>query len=68
VIAINGTPNALVRPGSTVRAMLDLLGIDADARGVAVAVEGAVVPRTAWATTTLEPDARVEVLTAVQGG
>jgi len=68
MIAINGTPNALVRPGSTVRAMLDLLGIDAEARGVAVAVDGEVVPRTAWLTAALDDDARVEVLTAVQGG
>ncbi len=68
MIVINGTPNALVRPGGTVRAMLDLLGIDADARGVAVAVGGEVVPRAAWPTVALDEDARVEVLTAVQGG
>jgi len=68
VIAINGAPNALVQPGSTVRAMLDLLGIDAEARGVAVAVDGEVVPRNAWPTAALDEEARVEVLTAVQGG
>lgn len=68
MIAINGAPNGLVRPGTTVRAMLDVLGLDAEARGVAVAVDGEVVPRAAWESRALGPDARVEVLTAVQGG
>lgn len=36
--------------------------------GVAVAVNDAVVPRSAWAETLLRPGDRVEVLTAVQGG
>lgn len=37
-------------------------------RGVAVALNGSVVPRADWSRTELHPDARVEVLTAVQGG
>jgi sulfur carrier protein len=37
-------------------------------RGIAVAVDGVVVPREAWPATGLRPDAVVEVLTAVQGG
>ncbi|MGW3470028.1 sulfur carrier protein ThiS [Saccharopolyspora sp. NPDC000995] len=37
-------------------------------RGVAVALDGAVVPRAMWPGTTLSPDATIEVLTAVQGG
>ena len=68
MIAVNGTPNALVQPGTSVRGMLDLLGIDGDARGVAVAVDAEVVPRPEWPTFLLGADARVEVLTAVQGG
>lgn len=68
MIAINGTPNPVVQPGATVRSMLDVLGIDADARGVAVAVDAEVVPRPEWPTFVLGADARVEVLTAVQGG
>ncbi len=36
--------------------------------GVAVAVDGAVVPRASWSATAVRPDAVVEVLTAVQGG
>jgi len=38
------------------------------ARGVAVAVDGEVVPRAAWSTFALPEHARVEVLTAMQGG
>ena len=39
-----------------------------DARGVAVAVDGEVVPRTVWDTFAIADGARVEVLTAMQGG
>jgi sulfur carrier protein len=38
------------------------------ARGVAVAVNGEVVPRADWARTELRAGDRVEVLTAAQGG
>jgi sulfur carrier protein len=41
---------------------------DGNSGGIAVAVNEAVVPRTAWAATPLAPGDRVEVLTAVQGG
>ncbi len=44
------------------------MGLDADGRGVAVAVDGEVVPRAGWGSFVLEQDARVEVLTAMQGG
>ena len=36
--------------------------------GVAVAVNGEVVPRTAWPEYELEDGATIEILTAVQGG
>jgi sulfur carrier protein len=36
--------------------------------GVAVAVNGTVVPRSEWAGTTLASGDTIEVLTAVQGG
>jgi sulfur carrier protein len=45
---------------------LALLGVPE--AGVAVAVDGVVVPRGAWPATVLADGARVEVLTAVQGG
>lgn len=36
-------------------------------RGIAVALDGAVLPRSGW-TATLSEGARLEVVTAVQGG
>jgi sulfur carrier protein len=57
-----------VHAGETVGALLIHLGLDVDARGVAVAVDGEVVPRALWQSYTVGEDARVEVLTAMQGG
>ena len=48
--------------------MLARLELAPDARGVAVAVDGEVVPRASWESFALAVDARVEVLTAMQGG
>jgi sulfur carrier protein len=42
-------------------------GLDAG-RGVAVAVDAEIVPRSAWRETRLEDGQRVEVLAAMQGG
>ncbi|MCC8247834.1 sulfur carrier protein ThiS [Saccharothrix luteola] len=62
---VNGLERELA-DGSTVATVLALL--DAPPRGVAVALDGEVVPRAAWGTTVLSDGAAVEVLTAVQGG
>ncbi len=62
---INGRPRELA-DGARVQDALAELG--APRTGVAVAVDGTVVPRAAWAETVLAAGARVEVLTAVQGG
>jgi sulfur carrier protein len=67
VIVLNGQTSELCA-GDTLAAALRRLGLELDARGVAVAVDGEVVPRTAWASFELPDDARVEVLTAMQGG
>jgi sulfur carrier protein len=50
---------------TTVAALLESLGYPD--RGIAVAVDQAVLPRSAWATT-LSDGAQLEVVTAVQGG
>lgn len=50
---------------TTVAALLDRLGFGA--KGIAVAVDLSVLPRSEWQTTLAE-GARVEVVTAVQGG
>ena len=62
---INGTPREL-DDGATVPDALGALGLPQ--AGVAVAVDGEVVPRARWTGTVLADGARVEVLTAVQGG
>lgn len=49
----------------TVAALLQSMGFPD--RGVAVAMDGAVLPRSRW-TTELFDGARLEIVTAVQGG
>ena len=43
-------------------------GATGEARGVAVAIDGEVVPRGRWDDVALADGARVEVVQAVQGG
>ncbi len=62
---INGEATT-VDEGAALDAVLSAHGVPP--RGVAVAVDGEVVPRGSWPTTTLSDGARLEVLTAVQGG
>ena len=63
MILVNGEP----RDGAaTVGELLSALGVGG--RGVAVAVDGEVVPRSEWASRRLTDGARVEVVNAVQGG
>jgi len=67
VIHVNGEPST-VAAGETVAELLAALGVAASGRGVAVAVDGEVVPRGEWDAHELADGARVEVLTAMQGG
>lgn len=64
-VVINGKPRQ-VDADATLAAVLREYGVPD--RGVAVALDGAVVPRAAWPATELHPEAAIEVLTAVQGG
>jgi sulfur carrier protein len=57
-----------VADGTTIADAVSLLGVPLDARGVAVAVDREVVRRADWPATALGPGARVEILTAIQGG
>ena len=66
-VIVNGEP-AEVADGQTVAELLDRLGHPADGSGIAVALNGEVVPRSAWSTTGLDPGDRLEVLGASQGG
>jgi sulfur carrier protein len=64
-VSVNGETRALV-PGTTVAALVATM--TTATKGVAVAVNEDVVPRSAWPVTVLGAGDRVEVLTAVQGG
>jgi len=67
LVTVNGEDRVLA-DGATVAALVESMGLAPDGRGVAVALAGEVVPRSAWAGTELRPGAVVEVLVAVQGG
>ena len=65
VVWINGEQRELASDAG----VLDALGaLGLPRTGVAVAVNGEVVPKVRWAEAALADGARVEVLTAVQGG
>ena len=66
-LILNGEPEELPE-GCTVDEVVARAGLFADARGVAVAVDGEVVPRGEWSATELHEGQRLEVLQAVQGG
>jgi sulfur carrier protein len=67
VIRLNGQESE-VQPGETIAAVLRRLDLSPEARGIAVAVDGEVVPRGGWETYVVSEAARIEVLTAIQGG
>ncbi|MCB9531155.1 MAG: sulfur carrier protein ThiS [Myxococcales bacterium] len=66
-VSINGAPLRL-RAGATLPDALATLGIGVESRGVAVALDGEVVPRSRWQVTHLVTGSRVEVVSAAQGG
>jgi sulfur carrier protein len=65
-ITLNGELRELREP-ATVEAAVLAAGAP-DGRGVAVALDGEVVPQGEWATTEVRTGQQVEVLRAVQGG
>jgi sulfur carrier protein len=66
-VTINGDRRD-VPAGTTVAGIVAGLHNAPEGRGVAVAVEGEVVPRAQWPCTELREGAAVEVVVAVQGG
>jgi sulfur carrier protein len=64
-ICINGESEPLV---ASLAELLEAKEIGLDARGVAVALNGALVPRQAWRDTRLAPGDDVEIVRARQGG
>jgi sulfur carrier protein len=66
-VVINGERHELPAD-ATVELAVRELGMPYEGRGVAVAVDGEVVPRGEWAGTALREGQEIEVLHAVQGG
>jgi sulfur carrier protein len=66
-IELNGEPLELTA-AITLAQAVERLGVSEHRRGVAVAVDGEVVPRSAWDETLLADGQRVEVVGAIQGG
>ena len=66
-VVLNGERRE-VPGGSTLADLVALTGSDPEAGGLAVALDGEVVPRSAWRATELSDGVRVEVVTAIQGG
>ncbi|HWF56325.1 MAG TPA: sulfur carrier protein ThiS [Solirubrobacteraceae bacterium] len=67
MIIVNGEPRELCAD-TTIAALIEAAGVPAGGRGMAVALDGEVVPRAEWDETALTDGARVEIVVAVQGG
>jgi sulfur carrier protein len=65
-IRINGQDEVL--SVTTLGALLEEKAVDVAQRGIAVALNGSVVPRSAWAETALKAGDSVEIVRARQGG
>ena len=66
MITLNGEPRE--RDGATIVELLSDLGVEDRARGVAVAVNGEIVPRAHWPSHRVGAGDLVEALSAMQGG
>jgi thiazole synthase len=66
-VELNGELVALPE-GSLVTEAVEASGASGDQRGLAVAIDGEVVPRSEWGRTSLRDGQKVEVLAAIQGG
>jgi len=66
-VIVNGRPRTLP-DGATAADAAALHGVSAADRGVAVAVDGAVIPRAEWSATELHDGQAVEVVRAAAGG
>ena len=65
-IRVNGETEPLLV--ATLAALLEEKAVDTAQRGIAVAVNGAIVLRAAWPRTQLSPGDSIEIVRARQGG
>ncbi len=67
IVHVNGEPREF-DDGATVADAGRTLGVERGGRGIAVALDGEVVPHGRWGDTPLHAGSRVEVVAAIQGG
>jgi sulfur carrier protein len=67
VLQVNGEPME-VNAGATIADLVVGLTREHDPKGVAVAVDRCVIPRSEWASTPARAGSLVEVVTAAAGG
>lgn len=65
-IRVNGEERPL--DAETLAELLPRVGIDRAARGIAIAINGTVVPRVAWPITHLSPNDAIEIVRPYRGG
>jgi sulfur carrier protein len=65
-IRVNGQDEPL--SVATLSALLEDKALDTGQRGIAVALNGAIVPRAAWPQTPLRAGDNVEIVRALRGG
>jgi sulfur carrier protein len=65
-IRVNGHDMLLC--AATVADFLAQQAVEIGPRGIAIALNGSVVPRSAWSETALKPGDNIEIVRAMQGG
>ncbi len=65
-IEINGGPKTLEKETTLLVLIRDIL--EENMNGIAVAINGAVIPKTKWEITYIQNDDRIELVRATQGG
>ena len=66
-VVVNGE-TVTIQDGTTVAELVTRFGHEPSGRGVAVAVNGEVVPKAQWPLRTVDQDDKLEVLAAIGGG
>jgi sulfur carrier protein len=67
IFTINGEKKDIGSVDTLAR-LLGVVGVTSETKGVAVALNGEVVPRSAWASARVQENDSVEIVYAVQGG
>ena len=67
IVTVNGDL-LQVQAGTTIADLVALVIDGAEPKGIAVAVDRNVIPRSEWATTRVNAEAPIEIVTAAAGG